>query len=161
MVEVKTFMKKLNTRNELSVGKIAKRCGIKISMLHFYEDKGLISSYRNTGNQRRYTKDVLRRVSVIKAAQKIGISLEKIKLALATLPDNRTPDTNDWEVLASNWKYELNARIQYLENLRDSLAGCIGCGCLSMKNCPIYNDDDKLAKEGVGAVLLNRVILDS
>ena len=137
-----------------SVGKVAERCGVKISTLHFYEEKGLISSWRNEGNQRRYPKDVLRRVSVIKAAQKIGISLKEIKTALSTLPDNRTPDTRDWEVLAAHWKKDLDTRIAYLEKLRDSLTGCIGCGCLSMINCPIHNADDKLANQGPGAVLL-------
>jgi MerR family redox-sensitive transcriptional activator SoxR len=140
-----------------SVGKVAERCGVKISTLHFYEEKGLISSWRNQGNQRRYQKDVLRRVSVIKAAQKVGISLEDIKMALLALPENRTPDTRDWEVLARHWRKDLDARIAYLEKLRDSLTGCIGCGCLSMKNCPIYNADDKLAKEGPGPVLLELV----
>jgi MerR family redox-sensitive transcriptional activator SoxR len=138
-----------------SVGKVAKRCGVNISTLHFYEEKGLISSWRNQGNQRRYQKDVLRRVSVIKAAQKIGISLQEIKKNLSALPENRTPDTADWEVLARHWRKDLDARITYLEKLRDSLSGCIGCGCLSMKNCPIYNADDKLAKEGPGPVLLD------
>ena len=137
-----------------SVGKVADRCGVKISTLHFYEDKGLISSWRNQGNQRRYTKDVLRRISVIKAAQKVGISLDEIKNALSTLPQNRTPDTKDWEVLARHWRKDLDARIAYLGKLRDSLTGCIGCGCLSMTKCPIYNADDKLANEGPGAVLL-------
>jgi len=137
-----------------SVGKVAERCGVKISTLHFYEERGLISSWRNQGNQRRYQKDVLRRVSVIKAAQKVGISLENIKTALSTLPENRTPDTHDWEILARHWRKDLDARITYLERLRDSLTGCIGCGCLSMKNCPIHNADDKLAKDGPGPVLL-------
>jgi MerR family redox-sensitive transcriptional activator SoxR len=140
-----------------SVGKVAERCGVKVSTLHFYEEKGLISSWRNQGNQRRYQKDVLRRVSVIKAAQKVGIKLKDIKLALSALPDNRTPDTQDWEVLAHHWRKDLDARIAYLEKLRDSLSGCIGCGCLSMKKCPIYNADDKLAKQGPGAVLLESV----
>ena len=137
-----------------SVGRVAARCGVKVSTLHFYEEKGLISSWRNEGNQRRYQKDVLRRVSVIKAAQKIGISLNEIKAALSALPANRTPDTKDWEVLAATWRRDLDQRIAYLQKLRDSLSGCIGCGCLSMKNCPIYNADDKLAKNGPGPVLL-------
>lgn len=139
-----------------SVGKVADRCGVKISTLHFYEEKGLISSWRNPGNQRRYQKDVLRRVSVIKAAQKVGVSLENIKKALSTLPNNRTPDTKDWEVLSRQWRNDLDAKITYLEKLRDSLTGCIGCGCLSMKDCPIHNADDRLAKEGPGPVLLDR-----
>lgn len=138
----------------LSVGKLADRCGVKISTIHYYEEKGLIFSQRNTGNQRRYTKDILRRVSVIKAAQKVGISLENIRLALETLTNNRTPDVKDWEVLASQWKKELNTKIKYLKNLRDSLTGCFGCGCLSLKNCPIYNEDDRLGKIGVGPVIL-------
>jgi MerR family redox-sensitive transcriptional activator SoxR len=139
-----------------TVGKVAQRCGVKISTLHFYEQKGLIRSWRNAGNQRRYKADVLRRVSVIKAAQKMGISLEDIKQAFSTLPDQRTPTVNDWKKLSSRWQGELNARIAYLERLRDSLTGCIGCGCLSMKNCPIYNEGDKLSAHGSGPVILDR-----
>ena len=139
-----------------TVGKVAQRCGVNISTLHFYEQKGLIRSWRNAGNQRRYKADVLRRVSVIKAAQKMGISLEDIKQAFAALPDQRTPTVNDWKKLSSRWQGELNARIAYLERLRDSLTGCIGCGCLSMKNCPIYNEGDKLSAQGSGPVILNR-----
>ncbi len=140
----------------LTIGKVAKRCGVKVSTLHFYEEKGLIRSWRNQGNQRRYKKDVLRRVSVIKAAQKVGITLADIKKAFATLPNNRTPDKDDWLALSTTWRDELNAKINYLERLRDSLNGCIGCGCLSMNNCPIYNEDDKLSNEGAGAVLLDK-----
>lgn len=139
-----------------TVGRVAKRCGVKVSTLHFYEQKGLIQSWRNAGNQRRYKPDVLRRISVIKAAQKMGISLQDIRQALATLPDNRTPTAKDWAKLSSHWRDDLNARIAYLERLRDSLTGCIGCGCLSMKNCPIYNENDKLAAEGDGPVILER-----
>jgi len=139
-----------------TVGKVAKRCGVKISTLHFYEQKELIHSWRNTGNQRRYKPDVLRRVSVIKAAQKMGVSLEAIKLAFLTLPNKRTPPAADWERLSSVWQEELNQRIAKMEKLRDLLSGCIGCGCLSMSKCPIYNEDDKLAAEGSGPVLLDR-----
>jgi len=140
---------------QLSVGQVAKRCGVNISTLHFYEQKGLIQSLRNSGNQRRYKREVLRRISVIKAAQKVGITLEKIKESFKILPNNRTPTKEDWEILAKHWRNELNARITYMENLRDSLSGCIGCGCLSMKSCPIYNQDDILAQQGSGAVLLD------
>ena len=143
-------------RASWSVGKVAARCGVKISTLHFYEEKGLISSWRNEGNQRRYPKEVLRRISVIKAAQKVGISLKEIKTALSALPGKRTPDTQDWEVLALEWRKDLDAKIAHLERLRDSVTGCIGCGCLSMKNCPIYNADDKLVTKGPGAVLLEQ-----
>lgn len=139
-----------------TVGRVARRCGVKVSTLHFYEKKGLIRSWRNAGNQRRYKADVLRRISVIKAAQKMGISLEEIRQTFATLPDSRTPTTKDWERLSTHWRDDLNHRIAYLEGLRDSLSGCIGCGCLSMKNCPIYNLDDKLAAEGSGPVILDR-----
>ena len=139
-----------------TVGKVARRCGVRVSTLHFYEQKGLIRSWRNAGNQRRYKADVLRRVSVIKAAQKMGISLEEIKQAFAGLPDERTPTAKDWEKLSTRWQGDLNARIAYLERLRDSLTGCIGCGCLSMKNCPIYNEQDKLASEASGPVILDR-----
>jgi len=143
----------------LSVGQVAKRCGVKVSTLHFYEDKGLIHSTRNAGNQRRYRKDVLRRVSLIKAAQKMGITLEEVRQALEKLPDNRTPNQKDWQKLASAWKKELNARIAYLEKMRDYMSGCIGCGCLSMTRCPIYNADDKLAAQGSGPVILERTQL--
>ena len=139
-----------------TVGKVAQRCGVKVSTLHFYEQKGLIHSWRNAGNQRRYKADVLRRVSVIKAAQKMGISLAAIKEAFANLPDRRTPTMKDWEKLSAAWQAELDDRIAYLQRLRDSLTGCIGCGCLSMKKCPIYNQDDKLATEGSGPVILER-----
>ncbi len=139
-----------------TVGRVAKRCGVNISTLHFYERKGLIRSWRNAGNQRRYKSDVLRRISVIKAAQKMGISLEEIKQALATLPDNRTPTARDWEKLSRRWRDDLNARIAYMERLRDMLTGCIGCGCLSMKNCPIYNENARLGEQGDGAVIRER-----
>ena len=142
----------------LSVGAVARRCGVKVSTLHFYESKGLISSLRNAGNQRRYRKDVIRRVSVIKAAQRVGVSLEEIRAAFAALPENRTPTARDWARLAGHWQSDLEARIAYLERLRDSLTGCIGCGCLSMTNCPLYNADDCLEAEGPGPVILDRVM---
>ncbi|MEH6607987.1 MAG: redox-sensitive transcriptional activator SoxR [Halioglobus sp.] len=140
-----------------TVGKVAQRCGVRVSTLHFYEQKGLIHSWRNSGNQRRYKADVLRRVAVIKAAQKMGISLGDIQQALASLPNARTPTARDWQKLSASWREQLNARITYLERLRDSLTGCIGCGCLSMTNCPIYNPEDMLAKEGDGPVILDRI----
>ncbi|MCO4799869.1 MAG: redox-sensitive transcriptional activator SoxR [Colwelliaceae bacterium] len=152
-------MKYLNMMLEearLTVGKVAKRSGVKVSTLHFYEDKGLIRSWRNNGNQRRYKPEVLRRISVIKAAQKMGVSLSEIKSAFASLPNNRTPTTEDWDLLASKWRKALNERIAYMEKLRDYLTGCIGCGCLSMNSCPLYNKDDELAAEGTGAVILEK-----
>lgn len=145
----------------MSIGQVAKRSGVRVSTLHFYEDKGLIQSTRNAGNQRRYKKEVLRRVALIKAAQKMGITLAEIGDALNTLPDKRVPNQKDWQRMASRWHDELNARIAYLEKMRDYLTGCIGCGCLSMSNCPIYNAEDKLAKEGSGPVILDRIISQS
>ena len=140
----------------LSVGFVAKRCGIKVSTLHFYEEKGLIRSWRNQGNQRRYKRDVLRRISVIKAAQKMGVSLDEIKTVFATLPDKRTPNKDDWAKLSRKWQQQLNQRITYMEKLRDSLTGCIGCGCLSMTKCPIYNPEDILGEDGIGPLILDK-----
>ncbi|NMP15569.1 redox-sensitive transcriptional activator SoxR [Thalassotalea sp. Y01] len=140
----------------LSVGQVAKRTGVKVSTLHFYETKGLITSWRNTGNQRRYKADVLRRISVIKVAQGLGVSLEEIKNVFRSLPKNRTPDKQDWQAISTLWQQQLEQRIVQLNKLKDSLDACIGCGCLSLKSCPLYNPDDTLAKQGVGAVLLNK-----
>ncbi|MEE8379756.1 MAG: redox-sensitive transcriptional activator SoxR, partial [Gammaproteobacteria bacterium] len=111
---------------ELSVGQVASRCGVAVSAIHFYETKGLIESWRNAGNQRRYTRDVLRRIAVIKTAQHLGISLKSIAEALNKLPSNRTPTAADWAKLSRQWKDDLNARILKLEQLRDDLDGCIG-----------------------------------
>ena len=138
----------------LSVGKVAKRCGVNVSTLHFYETKGLIYSWRNQGNQRRYNKEVLRRVSLIKAAQKMGITLAEVKEYFATIPNNKAPTQRDWQKLSRHWKHSLNERIAYLERLRDLIDGCIGCGCLSMKLCPLHNSDDHLAVRGVGPIIL-------
>lgn len=140
---------------ELSVGRVAERCGVKVSTLHFYETKGLISSLRNQGNQRRYKPDVLRRVSIIKAAQKMGITLDEIKKAFSALPNNRTPNKNDWERLALSWQEALTRRIDKLTRLKDSMTGCIGCGCLSMDVCPIYNPGDRVGQQQTGPVFLD------
>ncbi|MEQ5873461.1 MULTISPECIES: redox-sensitive transcriptional activator SoxR [unclassified Pseudoalteromonas] len=147
--------KKLIDAN-LSVGFVAKRSGVKVSTLHFYESKGLIRSWRNNGNQRRYKPDVLRRIAVIKAAQTMGITLEDIKQTLSTLPEQRTPTKQDWAQLSKRWQIQLDERIQYMQRLRERVNGCIGCGCLSMAKCPIYNKDDYLGEEQNGAVLLER-----
>lgn len=139
-----------------TVGKVSERSRVSVSTLHFYERKGLIKSDRNAGNQRRYRQDILRRVSVIKAAQKLGISLAEIEQAFLTLPNSRTPTQEDWQRLSAQWQQSLDARIAALTKLRDNLDGCIGCGCLSMKKCPLYNPDDKLAQKGSGPVLLEQ-----
>ncbi len=140
---------------ELSVGQVAKRCGVAVSTIHFYETKGLISGWRNNGNQRRYSRDVLRRVSIIKVAQQLGVSLNDIGEALGRLPKQRTPTPADWNNLSKQWKKDLNTRISRLEQLRDDLDGCIGCGCLSMKVCPLWNPGDEVAAKGDGAYFIN------
>ena len=139
---------------ELSVGQLAARSGVAVTALHFYEAKGLIKSNRNAGNQRRYPRDVLRRVVVIKIAQRLGIPLATIGEALRTLPDERAPNVHDWERLSALWREDLDERINKLVLLRDKLNGCIGCGCLSMEACPLRYQDDKLAEYGPGAQLL-------
>lgn len=140
---------------ELSVGQVAKRCGVAVSTIHYYETKGLINSWRNNGNQRRYTRDVLRRVAIIKVAQQLGVSLGTIGEALAKLPNQRTPTAADWKKLSKQWKHDLNTRISKLEQLRDELDGCIGCGCLSMKACPLWNPNDEVADQGSGAYFID------
>jgi MerR family transcriptional regulator, redox-sensitive transcriptional activator SoxR len=138
----------------LSIGEVAGRSGVAASTLHYYETEGLITSSRTAGNQRRYPRDVLRRLGVIKAAQRVGIPLAEIRDALDTLPGDRTPNDADWRRLAKGWQDGLNDRIRRLELLRDRLTGCIGCGCLSVKACPLLNPDDKVADKGAGPVYL-------
>lgn len=140
---------------ELSVGEVAARGGVAVSALHFYEAQGLIHSWRNAGNQRRYARDVLRRVALIKVAQRTGIALADIRAALDTLPDRRTPSAEDWKRLSAGWRADLNDRIERLTRLRDQLDGCIGCGCLSLGACPLRNPWDRLGAEGPGARLLD------
>jgi MerR family transcriptional regulator, redox-sensitive transcriptional activator SoxR len=147
--------KPLQKSSELSVGEVAARSGVAVSTLHFYESKGLIRSWRNSGNQRRYAREVLRRIAIIKVAQRAGIPLADIEEALATLPDHRTPNAADWKKLSKKWRSELDSRINRLTRLRDQLDGCIGCGCLSLGICPLRNPWDKLAKEGPGPRLLD------
>ena len=134
----------------LTVGQLSTRSGVAISALHFYERKGLIASERTPGNQRRYRRDTLRRVALIRIAQRVGIPLAEIATALNELPDARTPTRRDWERLSSRWKNDLDDRIRYLEQLRDRFTGCIGCGCLSIDVCSLSNPDDVLAAHGPG-----------
>lgn len=141
---------------ELSVGEVAERCGVAVSTLHFYESKGLISSSRNRGNQRRYPRAVLRRVAVIKVAQSTGLPLATIRSALASLPNGRVPTVKDWARLSAAWRADLDDRIATLTRLRDQLSGCIGCGCLSLKTCPLRNPGDKAREWGPGARLFDR-----
>jgi MerR family redox-sensitive transcriptional activator SoxR len=138
----------------LTIGQVAERTGAATSALRYWEDLGLISSVRTTGNQRRYERATIRRVSFIRAAQRVGLSLEEIGAALATLPDARTPTASDWARLSRAWRGRLDEQIRRIEKLRDQLDSCIGCGCLSLRTCALNNPSDVLAEHGPGAVLL-------
>lgn len=134
----------------LTIGEVADRAGVARSALRFYEDQGLIESARSEGGQRRYHRDVLRRIAFIRAAQRVGLSLDEIRDALASLPESRTPTSRDWARLSRSWRPLLDARIAELERLRDSLDECIGCGCLSLKACWLANPNDIAAASGPG-----------
>jgi MerR family transcriptional regulator, redox-sensitive transcriptional activator SoxR len=135
----------------LSIGEVAERSGVAPSALRFYERRGLISSTRTDGNQRRYERAVLRRIAFVQAGRAAGISLERIGAALAKLPSRRTPTRDDWERLSNRWRDDLDARIATLEALRERLTTCIGCGCLSIDKCELLNPDDEAAALGAGA----------
>jgi MerR family redox-sensitive transcriptional activator SoxR len=138
----------------LTIGELAARSGVAPSALRYYERLGLIRAGRTGGNQRRYERAELRRVAFIRIAQRVGVSLEEIAAALAGLPDNRTPTKADWARLSARWRGMLDERIGLLEGLRDRLTGCIGCGCLSLTRCGLYNPDDELGVGGSGAHLI-------
>lgn len=143
--------------HDLSVGDVAARSGVAVSAVHFYESEGLIRGWRTGANHRRYSRDVLRRIAIIKVAQRAGIPLKEIGEALAALPDGRTPNKTDWSRMSARWKADLDDRIQRLERLRDHLSDCIGCGCLSIEDCPLRNPDDTLGRQGPGPRLLDPV----
>ena len=134
----------------LSVGELARRSGVAVSAIHFYEREGLIEGWRTGGNQRRYERAVLRRVAIIKVAQAVGIPLAEIRARLDALPGRGTPNKAAWAKLAAEWRGELDRRIGLLTRLRDRLDGCIGCGCLSVEACPLRNPEDRMASEGPG-----------
>ncbi|MGZ4447848.1 MAG: redox-sensitive transcriptional activator SoxR [Nocardioides sp.] len=140
---------------QLTIGHLAERAGVATSAIRFYEARGLVSSVRTTGNQRRYDQATLRRVAFIRTAQRVGLSLDEVADALATLPAGRTPTKADWTRLSRTWRPRLDEQIARLEALRDRLDGCIGCGCLSLKSCALTNPDDEVAARGPGAVLLD------
>jgi MerR family redox-sensitive transcriptional activator SoxR len=137
--------------HELSIGQLSDRSGVAVSALRFYEDEGLISSWRTAGNQRRYARDTLRRVAFIRASQRVGLPLRSIREALEQLGDQRTPTREDWARLSAAWRQDLDRRILRLQGLRDRLTGCIGCGCLSIDHCRLANPDDALGDDGPGA----------
>ena len=137
--------------HDLTVGQLSERSGATASALRFYEARGLIASRRTAGNQRRYPRHMLRRVAFIRASQRVGLPLATIKQALDQLGDSRTPTRSDWARLSAAWRDDLDARIAQLQRLRDSLTGCIGCGCLSLDTCKLANPDDRLGNDGPGA----------
>ena len=139
-----------SSSNFLSIGETARRSGVAASTLRFYESRGLIGSHRVGGNHRRYHRAMLRRIAIIRVAQTLGLSLRDIGAAFETLPDGRTPTRKDWARLSASWGRQLDRRIADLQNLRARLSGCIGCGCLSMQNCTLYNAGDEAAQLGSG-----------
>jgi MerR family redox-sensitive transcriptional activator SoxR len=143
--------------SELTIGALSERTGVATSALRYYEAEGLIHASRSAGGQRRYHRDTLRRVSCVRVAQQVGLTLEEIREALASLPDSRTPTQKDWAKLSASWRPRLDAQIAMMERLRDRLDGCIGCGCLSLSFCRILNPDDSAAERGPGP----RYVLDA
>ena len=135
----------------ITVGQLARRSGVAASALRFYEDKGLLHPDRNASGYRVYPRATLRRVAFVVAAQRVGLSLDEIRDALDSLPDDRTPSRDDWQALSAGWTDRIDAQIDYLERLRDKLDGCVGCGCLSLAQCPLTNAEDKAGAEGPGA----------
>ena len=135
----------------ITIGELARRAGVATSALRFYEERGLIASTRTAGNQRRFRRATLRRVAVIQAAQAVGLSLDEIRRSLDDLPDGRTPNAADWNRLSARWRDRLDAQIAELQALRDELNDCIGCGCLSLRSCGIFNPGDSASGNGAGA----------
>ena len=140
--------------DQVTIGELSARSGVPPSALRFYEAQGLIRAERTSGNQRRFARPTLRRIAFIRTAQRVGLSLDEIKTALDTLPDNRTPNKADWARLSRGWQPRLDEQIARLERLRDKLTSCIGCGCLSLKTCALSNPDDAMSAVGPGAAWL-------
>jgi len=138
------------SEDHLTIGQVAERCGIATSAIRYYEKQGLVSSVRTSGNQRRFTREVIRRISFITAARAVGRSLDEIAATLAELPATKAPSQADWERIAASWRPRLDAQIEQLTTLRNKLDECIGCGCLSLERCAIYNRDDEIAVKGPG-----------
>lgn len=134
----------------LTIGEVARRTGLAASAIRFYESRGLVRAERTESGQRRYRRDVLRRIAFIRVAQRVGLSLEEITDALAGLPAERAPSRSDWAALSRGWRQRLDERIRLLQGLRDGLTSCIGCGCLSLATCRLYNPDDRAAVLGTG-----------
>jgi MerR family redox-sensitive transcriptional activator SoxR len=139
-----------DTHDTLSIGEVADRTGVAVSALRFYEAEGLISATRSGGGQRRFAREELRRISFIRIAQQVGLSLAEIRAALDSLPGQRTPTVADWAIVSRTWRHALDERIELLERVRDDLTSCIGCGCLSLQSCRLYNPDDRARALGSG-----------
>ena len=134
----------------LTIGEVATRSGVSVATVRFYEQRGLVSSVRTSGNQRRFERHVLRRIAVVRAGQRFGLTLTEVGEALATLPVDHPPTKRDWWRMSRRWHDLLTARIEAMTAVRDGLASCIGCGCLSLRACPVYNLDDELGARGSG-----------
>jgi MerR family transcriptional regulator, redox-sensitive transcriptional activator SoxR len=148
----------LRTTDLLPIGEIAARSGVAPSALRYYESVGLIESVRSSGGQRRFPRSVLRRVAYIRVAQQVGLTLDEIAASLRTLPDSRTPTVADWQRLSKGWQERIDARIRELEVLRSQLTSCIGCGCLSLRDCALRNRDDVARAYGTGPQWLNAAV---
>lgn len=141
----------MDRRDLLPIGEIAARSGVSVPTVRFYEERGLVRSVRTAGNQRRFERHTLRRIAVVRAGQRFGLTLGEIGEALATLPVDHPPTKRDWTRMSTRWHALLTERIEAMTKVRDGLASCIGCGCLSLQSCPVYNHDDELAAQGSGA----------
>lgn len=144
-------MKKVPLQTWLTIGELAKRGGISVAAIRFYEEKELIWGTRTTGNQRRYQRAMLRRIAIIKTAQQVGISLQQIKETFESLPKQQVASKKDWQTMSQQWQSQLDRQIMMLLQLRQQLDQCIGCGCLSLEQCPLRNPDDCLAERSMGA----------
>jgi MerR family redox-sensitive transcriptional activator SoxR len=138
------------TSTELTVGELARRAGVAVSTLHFYEAKGLITSRRTAGNQRRFRRDTLRRIAFIRIGQRVGVPLSTLADVLGRLPEGRVPTRADWAEVSESWRAELDIRVEQLLQLRDDFTDCVGCGCLSLDRCSLANTEDQLAGRGPG-----------
>lgn len=138
------------TSKRIGIGQVAQRTGLSVSAIRFYETQGLVSPVRNNGGQRRYLRSDIRRLSFVLIAQQLGFSIEEIRQRLATLPAQRTPNQKDWAKISKGFREELDQRINLMTRMRDRLDGCIGCGCLSLENCQLYNPEDRAKRQGAG-----------
>lgn len=141
----------MHSTDLLTIGEVAERAGVATSAIRYYEDRGLVASTRTRGGQRRFARETIRRIAFITAAQRVGRSLDDVGETLEHLPRDKAPDNSDWEKIATSWRPRLDAQIAELTALRDQLDSCIGCGCLSLTRCAIYNPDDRASSLGAGA----------